>query len=167
MSREDSENHESSERRNLRRAIGSLIKNFRTDLNELMDEFGPITSPKVRGKPVEYPLTDLIDKGDHYRVEVELPGVKKRNITVEIAADTVRIKGSINLERGEDEDDSEYLIKERRDQAFNKEIILPHVVNPKEADASLEEGVLIVRVPKKAPETLEWIKIEIEENQMS
>jgi len=151
------------ENKSLQIKLNNLVTQFKENLDKIMEQWMPITAPKTRGKPVEYPLTDLIDNGDHYIIEAELPGVRKKNIIVEIAADIVRIKGSINLDRENKYGLDKYLLRERRDQDFNKEILLPQVVNPKEAKAMLEEGVLRIIVPKKSPESLEWTRIVINE----
>jgi len=144
-----------------RSALRGILEDFRIDVEELLGQF--ISEPKTRGKPLEYPLTDLIEYDDHYVVEAELPGVKRSNIEVEVASDAVRIKGSINLDRKATHKGGRYLLMERRDQDFNKEIRLPVLVNPKDAEARLVGGVLTIRLPKKPPETLEWTRLEIEE----
>jgi len=146
-----------------RSALRGILEGFRVDVEELLEQF--ISAPKTRGKPLEYPLTDLIEYDDHYVVEAELPGVKRSNIEVELASDVVRIKGSINLDRKATHKGGRYLLMERRDQDFNKEIRLPGLVNPKDAEARLVGGVLTLRLPKKPPETLEWTRLEIEEGE--
>lgn len=151
---------QSVNRRKMRSSFKNLVNKFKLDLDELIDQWTPVTSPKTRGKPVEYPLTDLIDEGDHYIIEASLPGVKKQNISVEIGADTVRIKGQINLESWRNED-AKYLLRERRRQDFTKEILLPETVNQRETEAELCEGVLTIRIPKKPSESLEWTRIDV------
>lgn len=151
---------QSINRRKMRGSFKKLVNKFKLDLDELIDQWTPVTFPKTRGKHVEYPLTDLIDEGDHYIIEASLPGVKKQNISVEIAADAVRIKGRINLESRRNED-AKYLLREHRRQDFNKEILLPEPVNQKETEAELWDGVLTIRIPKKPPESLEWTKIAV------
>jgi len=144
--------------------LNSLVNEFKNKLDGLIDKWS-LTTPKIKGKPIEYPLTDVIDDGDYYIIEAELPGVERKDIIVEIAADLIRIKGSINLDREATYSEANYLLRERKDQDFNKEIVLPHSVNQKEAEATLEEGVLKIKIPKKPPESLEFTKIIINENQ--
>jgi HSP20 family molecular chaperone IbpA len=148
----------------VQKAINGLFVEFKDNLDNLIDHWTPQSAPKIQGKPVEYPLIDLIENEDTYVIEAELPGVEKKHIFVEIAADIVRIRGSINLGRPGDTDNSVYLVKERRDQDFNKEIILPRVVNPKGGTAFLDEGILKIVLPKSEPDTLEWNRIVVKEN---
>jgi HSP20 family protein len=137
------------------------MDNFQKKLSNYLDQWMPVISPKTRGRTVGYPLTDLIDEETCYIVEAELPGVQSKDLDVEVTADTVKIKGELDPSSDEEELHSKYLIKERRRQVFNKEIIFPECVNPQEAEAKLEGGVLWIKVPKKEPETLEIVKIEV------
>lgn len=152
-----------SSRFDMRRDFKELLDEFRKELLEFLSQWTPVTDPRTRGKTVEYPLTDLMENDEQYIIESELPGVEKKQIIVEVAADLVRIKGSINLNRDK-RDDYDYLIMERQDQDFNKEIMLPEVVNPSEADAVLDRGVLRIILPKKTPDSLRWIRIVIEDH---
>lgn len=156
----DRSNRSQKALKRMRAAFNSLLDRFETKFSGLLDQYMPVTSPKTRGKTVGYPLTDLIDEEGHYIVQAELPGVKSKDLEVEVTADTVTIKGELDLSPYE-EDGSTYLIKERQSQVFDREILFPECVNPKEAEAELDGGVLRVKVPKKEPETLEIVKIEV------
>ena len=160
----DEEAHRSGtrERTGFWRSFNALLDNFMEELDGLLEQWLPVTAPKTRGKTVGYPLTDLVADEDCYIVEAELPGAHSEDIEVEVTADKVTIKGQVNVASNGEEKDHRYILKERRRHDFNREIVFPESVNPKEADARLDEGILRIKVPREEPETLKVVKIKVE-----
>ena len=81
-------------------------------------------------------------EGENYVVEVELPGVKKKNVTTTMHEDIIHV------------------LAEREDLAFHGHLHFPIKVNPKKAEAKFSNGLLRVEVPikeKRSPPT----KIEV------
>ena len=52
--------------------------------------------------------TDIKDKGDHYELEADLPGVKKEDIAVDIDGDRMTISAHRSAETEEKDDNSQY-----------------------------------------------------------
>ncbi len=77
-------------------------------------------------------------------VEIELPGVRKEDIDIEIAGRRVWVRG----ERKEKERVGILRRRERVVGQFSYEVTLPSDVDDTDVHASLDEGVLTVRVPK-------------------
>jgi len=78
----------------------------------------------------------LDDKGENYLVEIELPGVDKKNIALNMHEDLVSVRA------------------ERADLAFVGHLHFPLKVYPKKAEASFKQGLLVMQVPvkeKRAP----------------
>lgn len=90
------------------------------------------------------PLTDVIDCGETLAVTVELPGVEKDDIELEISNDTLTIK--VDTE-------------ERR---YYKEIDLPEAVEEDTTKASYKNGVLDVTLTKKASTKKKGKKVKID-----
>jgi HSP20 family molecular chaperone IbpA len=85
----------------------------------------------------------LDDKGENYIVEIELPGVDKKNIELSMHEDMVIVRA------------------ERKDIMFLGHLHFPLKVNPKKAEATFKQGLLAVHVPvkeKRAPPTIVKIK---------
>jgi HSP20 family protein len=92
------------------------------------------------------PLADLEETDEAYVAEIELPGVKLQDLSVEVAGPRLTVSG----ERKERE---RVGILRRRDRTvgrFHYEVLLPGEVDDDHVEASLREGVLTVRVPKPA-----------------
>jgi HSP20 family molecular chaperone IbpA len=89
---------------------------------------------------------NLWEEDDNLFVKMALPGISKENINIEIDADTIRIKG----ERKEDEKEEskkKYYFRSL-DTQFEQIFNLPIMVDSDKAEASFENGVLTVKLPK-------------------
>ncbi|HWC10672.1 MAG TPA: Hsp20/alpha crystallin family protein [Acidimicrobiales bacterium] len=94
------------------------------------------------------PLADLEETDDAYLVEIELPGVKRDDISVEVAGRRLTVSG----ERKERERVGILRRRTRTVGRFHYEVVLPGDVEEEGVAASMDEGVLTVRVPKAASE---------------
>lgn len=105
----------------------------------------------IRG-PSFMPL-DLADNGDRFELRMEMPGLRKEN--VEITLDKQILTISAKEDEAKEEKNENYMVKERR--AFNcrRSIKLPGDVKEDEVKARVEDGVLLLTLPKKAPEEKE------------
>jgi HSP20 family protein len=90
------------------------------------------------------PLADVSETEDAYVVEVELAGVKRDDISIDLAGDELSITGEIK-----DKERQGWLRhRTRRVGEFAYRVTLPRDVDSESVTANLEEGVLTVRVPK-------------------
>ncbi|MFI2352771.1 Hsp20/alpha crystallin family protein [Streptomyces sp. NPDC019443] len=90
------------------------------------------------------PLADLEETHDAYVVEVDLPGVKKDDITVELNAGELSIHG----ETKERERTGTLRSRTRRTGQFDYRVTLPQDTVEEHVTAELADGVLTVKVPK-------------------
>lgn len=101
------------------------------------------------------PLADLEETPDAYLVEVEVPGVRREDIDVELADRRVWVRG----ERKEKERVGILRRRERTVGRFACEVLLPGDVEDDGVQAHLDGGVLTLRLPK--PERDRPRRIEI------
>lgn len=90
------------------------------------------------------PPADVEETGDAYVVEIELPGVKRRDIDVTLAGRHLTVTG----ERREKERDGILRRRTRVTGRFRYEVTLPACDPDGEVTAGFDDGVLTVRVPK-------------------
>jgi HSP20 family protein len=95
------------------------------------------------------PAIEVFEKEDKFVVKAELPGMKEEDIDVSVVGDTLTIKGERKAETEVKEED--YYCCERSYGSFSRSIALPSSVDAKKIEASYEDGVLEVTLPK-APE---------------
>jgi len=79
-------------------------------------------------------------------VQTMAAGVKPEDLQVEIARDMVTIRGK--REENKTVVDDDYFIRELYWGAFSRTILLPHEVEPEEAEAVEKHGLLIIKIPK-------------------
>ena len=92
------------------------------------------------------PALNAYEEGDHYVVEAQLPGIKPEDINVSIEQGVLTIGGETKAE--EERQDRTYLIREHRAGRFSRSLRLPESVDPDAVQASYEQGVLRLTLPK-------------------
>lgn len=92
---------------------------------------------------------DVIDKGDRYEVLVDLPGVKKEDIQVSVEGPRVSITAETQSQR-ETKDGERVLHSERYAASYARSFELPAEVTEEGAEASFDNGVLKLGLPKRA-----------------
>jgi len=82
-------------------------------------------------------------------VEAPVPGVKKDEVTVEVADGMIKID-AVHQETEEDKKEKTAVYRAQRMTEFHYSTTLPKEVEEKQARAKMEDGILKVRVPLKA-----------------
>jgi len=104
---------------------------------------------RVPSKEEEWaPAIEVFEKNDKYVVKADIPGVKEEDVDVSVVGDTLTIRGKREAEHEVKEED--YYCCERSYGSFFRSIALPSNVDAKKIDASFEDGVLEVSLPKTA-----------------
>ena len=91
--------------------------------------------------------TDVVESTDDVRVTMEIPGIDATEIDITIDNNVLRISGEKRAVRSEGE--GAYRLTERRYGRFERAFVLPRDVRPDAVDASYENGVLTVVLPKR------------------
>jgi HSP20 family protein len=91
---------------------------------------------------------DMYESDGHLVIKADLPGLKAEDVDVSIVNDTLTIKGEYQTEE-EREEESVHL-KERRFGKFQRAIRLPTGVDTEATEATFEDGVLMLTLPKTA-----------------
>ena len=91
------------------------------------------------------PLADVSETDDAYTVEVELPGVRRDQINVELSDRELVISGEIPEP---EEEGGQRRRRSRRTGRFEFRTMLPGEVSPDGVSATLSDGVLSVKIPK-------------------
>ena len=94
------------------------------------------------------PLADLRKEKNELILVVEMPGLRKEEIKVDLHDNRVRISGG--RKEGKEEKGKGFYRKERFLSAFSRELALPEEVDPSSARAKYENGVLEIRMRVKS-----------------
>ena len=103
------------------------------------------------------PAIDVYETGTEFIIEMELPGVENQDVKVLLFASRLEVSG-FKQELGAPQG-SRYTRLEREFGAFRREVVVPGPVDPDQAAAALENGVLTI-VLKKAPRTRRDVEIK-------
>ncbi|KUL22196.1 Hsp20/alpha crystallin family protein [Streptomyces regalis] len=123
------------------------IEDLRTRMDQLMRSTFPFPGAGFleAGKAEMWaPLADVEDTEDAYLVELELPGVEKDQLTVEVAEGELDVHGEIK----EKERTGVVRHHARHIGQFDFRTSLPSNCDTEHISADLTNGVLTVRVPK-------------------
>jgi len=94
------------------------------------------------------PAVDVFEKEDRFVVKAELPGMKEDDINVSVVGDALSIKGEKKTET--EIKDEDYYRCERSYGTFYRSIPIPSNVDANKIEASFDDGVLEVALPKSA-----------------
>ena len=92
------------------------------------------------------PALDIHESETEYVVAIELPGVRKEDVSVEITEGVLSIRGEKTSGREEKKERSRWV--ERVYGSFHRAFTLPPNAASDRIDASFKDGVLTVRIPK-------------------
>jgi len=115
------------------------------DLFRMMDAFDREFFGRPARPMVSTFRTDLSDTGDSYRLEAELPGFNKEDISISVDGDLLTIKAQQNAET---EDNSRgYVYRERRMGSYSRSFDISGI-EESAITAKYENGVLTLDLPK-------------------
>lgn len=128
-----------------------------TSMDTLMDEFfnhnfSGLAKNFLKDSDIKgtYPKINFIDNGDHFLLEAAIPGYQKEDVNVEIKDNTLIIRGRASSESDPGNKGS-YLWREIKRSKFQRSFILPENLEVLAIDASINAGILSVKLPVKAP----------------
>ncbi len=92
---------------------------------------------------------DVYQKDEDYFVEVDLPGYKKEEISVDFSDDVLTIKAQHNEE--EESKEKKYYYRTRKCSEFMRQIRFSNI-DHENIDAQFNDGVLAIKLPTKQKE---------------
>jgi HSP20 family protein len=93
-----------------------------------------------------YPSFNLFETGKDFLLIAPLPGLKPEELDVSLANNTLTLKGE--RKRPADVPDEQYRRQERWVGKWSRSFQLPEKADASQIGASLEDGLLVVRMPK-------------------
>lgn len=95
------------------------------------------------------PAVDIRENQNELRLDVELPGIKPDEVEITTDNGVLTIRGEKLTERKED-DDSRYHIVERVYGTFTRSFQLPPGIDETRIEATFDNGILSIHIPKAA-----------------
>jgi HSP20 family protein len=126
-------------------------------LESMMDELVQKQGESIGGDFM--PTVNTREGDDAYYIELDLPGIKKSDIDVDIKDNLITIKGERKTDSEVKEDD--YYSIESKFGMFERSFTLPEDVNIDKIEANSKDGVLEVVIPKEPKKDEKPKKIKI------
>jgi HSP20 family protein len=151
------------------RRLDSIFDNFRREVERAIAH--PWSSPfdwnfefpslfEEEEATIRKALCDMVDKGDHYELSVEVPGIEKEKVDVKATKHSIEITGE-QKEKME-EKAKNYVYNERSYRSFYRRVPIPEEIVPSKIEAKMNNGVLNIKMPKKTPTKVEDESTKVE-----
>lgn len=124
------------------------------DLPRLLSLGGDWDEDEEGSPTASYPV-DVHERDDAIHVEAELPGFKKDEIEVSVDSGLLTIRA----ERTVPPSEGTRHVSERRFTRVQRSFTLPSSVDESKVEASLSDGVLEIKLPKRAETKSHKIKV--------
>lgn len=105
------------------------------------------------------------EEKDRYVITAALPGVRPEDVQIEATSNTITISGETSDEQ--DVDEGDYVRRERRFGRFFRVLELPVEINAEAAEASFDNGVLTLRVPKSEATKPKQVRVSSQPSRQS
>lgn len=106
-----------------------------------------------------YPAADIYETKDDYAFKLEVPGLSKEEVNIELNDNTLSISGE-KKESKEVEKDN-FLRVESYSGKFSRRFSLPRNIDTKKINANMKNGILELRIPKAEEQKTKAIPISV------
>lgn len=128
-----------------------MFNDFISTVRSRQEDFSKAISDYTSNQ--EKPLVDVIETETEIIIKTDLPGIEKKDISVNLTQDNVEILATFEEEFSEEEVD--YIRRERNYGETRKIIQLPAKVKVKDVTAKFEDSILTINLPKVEAEKIE------------
>ena len=97
--------------------------------------------------------TDVRETEDTYEVDIDLPGFKRDEITVDLKDGCLTVSAAKGLDKDEEDKKGRYIRQERYAGACSRSFYVGDV-EPDQVTAKYEDGILRISMPKEAKKEL-------------
>ncbi|NND87069.1 MAG: Hsp20/alpha crystallin family protein [Nitrosopumilus sp.] len=136
--------------------IDRSIDNLRKEMEKVFSNF-PVSIPKINQT-----TCDVIDEGKQFRVKMDVLGIKKNEIKLDVTENSLQISGQHKEES--EEKKKNYLRKERSQVSYHRTLPLSEKVTTSQVKAKLTDGILEIILPKSKPTKVQQKNLSLYNN---
>jgi HSP20 family protein len=140
------------------RQIGTMHETLDDLVREVFSDF---PSPWFRANTVGgewLPPMDVVEEEGRFVVSLDLPGMRREDVTVSVENGTLTLKGE---RQHQSETKDGYRRFERSYGTFTRTIGLPRTIDSKRIEAAYKDGVLTVTLPKSEEARPKAIEVKV------
>lgn len=140
----------------------SIRNSFFNELMNPFDDMFHFASNLFDTDDFAMPKTDVKEVNGNYELDMELPGVKKEDINAKLENGYLTIQATQDNSRDEKDSEGNYIRRERYQGSFSRSFYVGDNVKQEDINASFDQGVLRLTIPKNEIPTEEnhYIRIE-------
>ena len=98
--------------------------------------------------------TDVRETENTYELDIDLPGFKKDEISIDLKDGYLSISAAKGLDRDQEDKKGKYIRQERYAGACSRSFFVGEGVEPKDVSAKFEDGILKISLPKQVKKEL-------------
>lgn len=137
--------------------MAPVVSKVKEDIDRVFDRF----FPRLLEEPVLFPFQkeaaeltwmpaiDLVEDEKEYTVKLEVPGIHKENLDISMTGNVLTVTG--HREQAKEKKGENFLWQEREIGKFRRTVRLPAAVITDKVDATYQDGILTIVLPKREP----------------
>ena len=98
--------------------------------------------------------TDVRETENSYELDIDLPGFKKDEVSVDLKDGYLTISASKGVDKDETDKKGKYIRQERYAGACSRSFFVGEGIEPRDVSAKFEDGILRVSLPKQVKKEL-------------
>ncbi len=131
----------------IRFSPGSELRRMQHEIDRLFNGFLPTANRNTATDSATWtPRVDLAETNDAYEIQLDVPGIDKKDISINFQDKTLTISGERNSE--EKTEDKTFVRVERTFGKFSRTFRIASAIKSDKIKASYKNGVLLIHVPK-------------------
>ncbi len=128
-----------------------VFDNFRKDMEKSFLSFPRMEIPSFL--KLQESSCDVIDEGKQLRVKMNVPGVTKKDVNLNVTDNSLEVSAEHKEES--EEKKKNFIRKERSQVSYYRTLPLPDKISSGKVRAKLSDGVLEVTLPKSKPTSVQ------------
>ncbi len=131
-----------------------MFEEIRDEMNRVLERFESGWPRWTSLAPLRWPTSlvvpdlDVHENDKSFTIEVELPGVEEKDVTLSVNNGYLTVKGEKKTEREVNKDN--YHLAERSFGSFERSLRLPESLDDSKIEANFTKGILKITAPKRA-----------------
>ena len=129
------------------RTNNPFAKSFDGLMNEIFSDLPSTFGKNLKQDVYGFPPVNIVEKNDHYHLQVSAPGFEKGDFNLKLEGDTLTVSAEKKEETKSETD--KVIRKEFSSKAFKRTFTLDEKIDAANISAKYENGILHVGLPKK------------------
>ena len=135
------------------------LASLQNRVNSLFQDYGRTGQDELTASGSFVPPVDVYEDEHKVTLKLEIPGINQDDVDIRLENNTLTVRGERKFEKEEKEENFHRI--ERRYGSFYRAFTLPNTVDSENVNANYDNGVLTIKLAKKAEAKPKQIKVNI------